>query len=122
MAYTTELVRRGASILQEACPRCGAVQIRYKGKAYCTNEDDLEALLNSGTSPEPTGPKVEAPTSLPAQPPSQANEALRKMMETKLSEVSKQLDSTTDINEQARLLDLISKYVETLDKLRRSSA
>ena len=47
MVNTAELIRRGAAILQEPCPRCGAVQIRYKGRNYCTNEDNLNSILDS---------------------------------------------------------------------------
>ena len=115
MAITAEIIRHGASILQEACPRCGSVQIKYKGRVYCTNEDDLESLLNPVTLREtPTPQKVEEQKSAPAH--SQATDALRKMLEEKLSNLSKQLDSTTDLDEQARILDLMSKYLETLEK------
>lgn len=74
------------------------------------NCDDIEAVLypKPETIPEPKA----APTGSP----------LRKMMEEKLSAVSKQLDATTDVDEQARLLDLISKYVETLEKLKKSES
>jgi formylmethanofuran dehydrogenase subunit E len=51
---------------------------------------------------------------------SQSSDSVRKLLEEKLSTVSKQLDNTTDVDEQSRLLDLISKYVETLEKLKKS--
>jgi len=132
MAYTAELVRRGATILQEPCPRCGGVQIKYRGKIFCTNEDDLEVLLNPETEDKkkeavasaPPGPfKVEESTRMKvSEPASPATESLRKLLEEKLDALSKQLDSTTDIEEQARILDLISKYLETLEKTKRSTA
>jgi uncharacterized Zn finger protein (UPF0148 family) len=120
MAATAELIRRGASILQEACPRCGSVQIRYNGKVYCTNEDDLESLLNPDLRQVVAVPKVES--SEPVKSTSPATDSLRKLMEEKLTELSKQLDSSTDPGEQARLLELISKYLDTLEKVKRASA
>jgi UPF0148 protein len=127
MVMTAELIRRGAAILQEPCPKCGAVQIRYKGKIYCTNEDDLNSILNSNASTETQQTQnksvvknEENPLTIPQI--SQSSDSLRKMLEEKLNTVSKQLDSTSDLAEQAKLLDLISKYIETLEKLKKSAS
>jgi len=121
MALTAELLERGATLLQEPCPRCGSVQIKYKSKTYCTNEDNLQELLNPESEKETTPTaKIEVPEKV--RPMSPATENLRKLMEEKLSELSKQLDATTDPAELARLLDLISKYLETLEKIKRASA
>ncbi len=117
MALTAELVERGATLLQEPCPRCGAVQIKYQGKIYCTNEDDLQALLSGGPAKEAVHPKVETRELVKSVSP--ATDSLTKLMEDKLSELSKQLDATKDPAQQAQLLDLISKYLETLEKLKR---
>ncbi len=122
MALTAELIRRGASILQEPCPRCGSVQIKYRGKVYCTNEDDLEALLNPESpreTPAPARGKVEDQKE--PKTVSQTEDSLRKLLEDKLNNLSKQLDSTNDLDEQGRILNLISKYLETLEKIKRSS-
>ena len=45
MQVTVELMRRGAVMMKEPCPDDNGVQLRYKGKIYCTNHDDLEAAL-----------------------------------------------------------------------------
>jgi uncharacterized Zn finger protein (UPF0148 family) len=128
ISTTAELIRRGASILQEACPRCGAVQIKFKGKIYCTNEDDLDSVLNpkeaSPTSQTQGSSEIqneEKPIVVSPQV-SQSNDPLRRLLEEKLNTVSKQLESTTDIVEQGKLLDLVSKYVETLEKLKKSTS
>ncbi|MFI5422265.1 MAG: Sjogren's syndrome/scleroderma autoantigen 1 family protein [Nitrososphaerales archaeon] len=119
---TADLVRKGATILQEPCPRCGSVQIRYKGKVYCTKEDDLNAIdlpsTESQASSVPSVPRASGGTSQS----SQNADSVRKLLEEKLNNVSKQLESTSDVEEQSKLLDLISKYVETLDKLKKASA
>jgi uncharacterized Zn finger protein (UPF0148 family) len=118
MVLAADLVRRGASILQEACPRCGSVQIKYKGKVYCTSEDDLESLRNPSSVKETiVYDKVEEHKPVPAA--SQAADSLRKMLEEKLNNLSKQLESTTSPDEQTRILDLMSKYLETLEKAKR---
>jgi hypothetical protein len=47
--------------------------------------------------------------------------SLRKLLEEKLASASKQLEGTTDVSEQSKLLDLISKYLETLEKLNKTN-
>ena len=108
------LLRRGATLLGEACPRCGGVQIRYEGRVYCLNEDDIESALTAKQV------KIDAKEVKPV-PTTDASNTLRKMLEDKLAAVSKQLESTTDIEEQSKLLDLVSKYVETLQKLNKAT-
>jgi UPF0148 protein len=109
-----DLLRRGATLLREACPRCGGVQIRYQGKVYCIAEDDLDSALAG--SPRPAVKQEAAKTTMRTE----ATSTLRKMLEEKLGAVSKQLESTTDVEEQGKLLDLISKYVEMLEKLEKT--
>ena len=110
---SADLLRRGATLLREACPRCGGVQIRYEGRVYCLNEDDIESALK---------PVQIATKEVEPVPPAEASNTLRKMLEEKLAIVSKQLESTTDIEEQSKLLDLVTKYVETLQKLNKATS
>jgi uncharacterized Zn finger protein (UPF0148 family) len=131
VATTADLMRRGATLLNEACPRCGGVQIRYQGRVYCINEDDISNILSSPTpKKEPSPPIVQPVTSPQTQvqipsPPKPSDrtvgserEALKALLEEKLAKVSKQLDSSQDVDQQAKLLDLIEKYLETLEKLK----
>lgn len=118
MMSGADLLRRGGTLLQEPCPKCGGVQIRFEGKTYCMNEDDLEAALSpkpAAIQPEPVAKKEQK---LPKS--DSGSNTLRVLLQNKLDVVSKQLDSTTDLQEQAKLLDLISKYIETLEKLKKS--
>ena len=114
MITSADLLRRGATLLGEACPRCGGVQIRYEGRVYCLNEDDIESALTAKQV------KIDAKEVKPV-PTTDASNTLRKMLKDKLAAVSKQLESTTDIEEQSKLLDLVSKYVETLQKLNKAT-
>ncbi len=121
---SADLLRRGATLLQEACPRCGGLQIRYQNRIYCLNEDDLSSLLLSSSPPGGAAPPQRQQQQLP-EPHGQVASpegGLRKILEEKLAEVSKQLASSQDPDEQAKLLELISKYVDTLDKLKRANA
>ncbi|MDG6908267.1 MAG: hypothetical protein JRN20_21055 [Nitrososphaerota archaeon] len=111
MTSGADLLRRGATLLREPCPKCGGLQIRYKEKTYCMNCDDIDAVLSPKQEVKLEAKEAPAPTI-----------SLRKLMEDKLATVTKQLDATTDVEEQTKLLDLISKYVETLDKLKKTES
>lgn len=129
VATTAELIRKGATLLNETCPRCGGVQIRYQGKIYCINEDNLSNILSAPSAParssvpvvEPAISKRElnAVASKPATASAASErDALRSLLEEKLAKVSRELESSQDFDQQAKLLDLISKYLETLEKLK----
>ena len=49
MKVAVELVRRGATMLAEPCQQCGGIQVKYRGKTYCTNHEDLSAMLSAQT-------------------------------------------------------------------------
>jgi uncharacterized Zn finger protein (UPF0148 family) len=118
MIATAELLRRGATLMREACPKCGAVQIRFEGRTYCTNEDDLTSLLSPQHEQRL---REEGKTASKEKPKtSSEKEDLKVLLEEKLKAVSKQLENSTDPDEQTKLLDLVSKYVETLEKLKKS--
>jgi uncharacterized Zn finger protein (UPF0148 family) len=132
VATTADLMRRGATLLNEACSRCGGVQIRYQGKVYCINEDDISGIM-SGPVPAPRHEAI-PPIVQPVTSQSQSQlsksaegsamnerEVLKALLEEKLAKVSKQLDSSQDVDQQAKLLDLIGKYLETLEKLKNQS-
>ena len=123
---SADLLRRGATLLGEACPRCGGVQVKFKGNVYCLNEDDLSELLSTGTtqsnqtgmatsSTASSGPHAESAKVEPKR--SGGSEQVRSILEEKLKKLSKQLEDSNDIEEQTKLLELISKYVDTLNKL-----
>ena len=116
MATSADLLRRGATLLQEACPNCGGVQLRYQGKVYCLNESDLDEVLSG----KPVVQPVVKEGNKPQVASSESSNSLRKLLEGKLATASKQLEATSDVQEQSNLLDLISKYLETLQKLNKT--
>ena|SRR5487761_594932 len=126
MALTAEMMIKGATLLRESCPKCGGVQIKFQGQTYCTAEDDLETPLSPEGASKPAGETLPKKETLhepltPKVEQSPERGALRGMLERKLETLTKQLETSNDVDEQAKLLDLISKYVETLEKLKKSS-
>ena len=49
MDNAVEIMRKGGTLLSEKCPRCGGVQVKYKGRVLCIAEDDLSENLQSTT-------------------------------------------------------------------------
>jgi len=93
----TELMGKGATLLRETFPKCGGLQLRYKGRLLCVNEDDLtEATKIEGVSTADT------------------MGSLRELIVMKLQEASSNLASERDLDRQLKLADLIRKYVELL--------
>jgi len=110
-------------LLREPCPRCGGLQVRYNGKIYCVNEDDIEAIIYGQETKEQPAPLKGPPaperpeTQLPQSSVEVERDSLRKLLRGKLDSVTKELETTSDVDKQSKLLDLISKYVEILSKL-----
>jgi UPF0148 protein len=97
---TFELMRRGAVMMKEPCPVCNGVQLRYKGKVYCTNHDDLAVALQAR---EILFPDVA--------------EDLKNLLLVKLKESMALLEGEKDYEKLDRLVSLMTRYVELLRKL-----
>jgi UPF0148 protein len=97
---TVELMRRGAVMLKEPCPVCNGVQLRYRGRIYCTNHDDLSAALQAK---EILFPDVA--------------EDLKNLLLVKLKESMSLLEGEKDSEKLDELVSLMTKYVELLRKL-----
>jgi UPF0148 protein len=97
---TVELMRRGAVMIKEPCSVCNGVQLRYKGKVYCSNHDDLMVALQAK---EILFPDVA--------------EDLKNMLLVKLKESMSLLENEKDSAELDRLVSLMTRYVELVRKL-----
>ena len=100
MKLAAELVSRGATMLAEPCPKDGGIQVRYRGKVYCTSHDDLSSI---------TVATVVSFDSVTVQ--------LRDVLLTKLNEVTAALGMERDPAKQDQLVSLAAKYLELLQKL-----
>jgi uncharacterized Zn finger protein (UPF0148 family) len=100
MQVTVELMRRGAVMMKEPCPDDNGVQLRYKGKIYCTNHDDLEAAL---LAKEISYGDVAA--------------GLRDLLLVKLKENMNLLENEQDPRKQDELVASMTRSVDLLNKL-----
>ena len=99
-ALTVELIRRGGIMLKEPCQVCNGIQVRYSGKVYCTNHDDIQSALYA----------VEVSYD-------DVVSSLRQLVLLKLKESSALLEKEGDLGKQDALTSLVLKYVELLNKL-----
>jgi UPF0148 protein len=93
-------MRKGAVMLKEPCQVCNGVQLRYKGRTYCTNHDDLSVALQAK--------EVRF---------ADVAEDLGNLLSVKLKETMSSLESENDPEKLDRLVSLMTKYVELLRKL-----
>lgn len=101
---TVELMRRGAVMLKDPCQVCNGVQMRYHGKIYCTNHDNLSGILS-------TTEVTYADTSA----------SLRELLLIKIRDAMSLLETEKDVESQDALVSLLLKYVELVNKLPESS-
>ena len=87
-------------MMKEPCSVCNGVQLRYKGKVYCTNHDDLAVAIQAK---ELLFPDVA--------------EDLKNLLLTKLKESMSLAENERDPEKLDRLVSLMAKYVELLQKL-----
>jgi len=100
MRLAAELVSKGATMLAEPCPQDGGVQVRYRGKVYCTSHDDLSTITASAAVSYDT---VVA--------------HMREVLLARLNETTAALGTERDPGRQDQLVSLAAKYFELLQKL-----
>src|ERR1700733_6920146 len=93
-------MRRGAVMIKEPWSVCNGVQLRYKGRIYCTNHDDLTVALQAK---EILFPDVA--------------EDLKNLLLVKLKESMSLLENERDSEKLEPMISLMTKYVELLRKL-----
>jgi uncharacterized Zn finger protein (UPF0148 family) len=100
MRLAARLVRRGATIIGEPCQQCGGIQVRYHGKVYCTGHQDLSPVLSTeGASYETVVDRT------------------REVLISRLNEAAKLLEAEEDSSNQDKLVSLMTKYFDLLQKL-----
>ena len=97
---TVELMRKGAVMIKDPCSVCNGVQLRYKGRVYCTNHDDLTVALQAK---EILFPDVA--------------EDLKNLLLVKLKESMSLVENERDLEKLDRLVSLMTSYVDLLRKL-----
>ena len=100
MKLAVELVRKGATVLAEPCSQCGGIQVRYRGKVYCTGHEDLSSVVKAQSA--------------------SLDDVVARVRETliaKLNESTNLLESEKDASKQDQLVSLMTKCFELLQEL-----
>jgi len=99
----TELMRKGATLLGEACPKCGGLQVRYKNRTLCLNCDNLSdisaiEIINMG----------------------ELTANLGELVLSKVQRLSDDLRKEEDLDKQARIANLILLYINIIEKIKKT--
>ncbi|MGQ9468220.1 MAG: Sjogren's syndrome/scleroderma autoantigen 1 family protein [Nitrososphaerales archaeon] len=98
-----KLIRKGATLLKEACPKCGGLQVRYKNRNLCLNCDNL-----SDISAIEIGSLSELTTNL------------GELVLSKIQRLYDTLSKEEDLDKQARIANLILLYMDIMEKIKKS--
>ena len=94
-----ELVSKGATMLSEPCPQCGGIQLRYHGRVFCASHDDLTSVARLDAASVETVVAV-----------------MREVLLSKLGEAAAALEGEADWEKQDRLVSLMTKYFDLLQR------
>ncbi len=98
LAAASEMLRKGATLLGEACPICGGVQLKYKGEVICI-------VCSAQKDKDASKPSVPALG------------VAHDVLEGKVRELVSLLKDESSIDKQRELLDLLTRYIDLLYKL-----
>ncbi len=131
-----DLLLKGGTLLSESCAKCRGVQVRYKEETVCvscgriikekTNNDEMTKQIEEEQQQQPELPPIQdfnlskkkefkVPTVFDS---SITNTISTKIITDKINFLITTLENENDILIQNTKLDLISKYLEVLDKLK----
>ncbi|MCP8322880.1 MAG: autoantigen p27 domain-containing protein [Candidatus Methylarchaceae archaeon HK02M2] len=96
-----DLIKKGATLLGEPCPKCGSLQVRYKNRTLCLSCDDLSDLSAIKSMIRING--------IPKN--------LRVLVLSKLRQLYYSLKEEENIDKQAKIADLILLYLEIIERL-----
>ena len=97
-----ELIRRGATLLKEPCPKCGGLMVKYKGKNVCPVCLKVKSVkeIEEGIIPK---------------------EGLEfliiETIEKRVLELVKKLESVSSYKQEKELMELIFRYYQLLNEV-----
>ncbi|MEM0075630.1 MAG: Sjogren's syndrome/scleroderma autoantigen 1 family protein [Conexivisphaerales archaeon] len=100
-----ELMRKGATLLKEPCPKCGGILLRYKGREICpvdsgiTSIEELEEV---------------------AKPKEDVSDEVIDISRNKLRQLIKMASSETDLERLRLILDNSMRLIEIIKEMESS--
>jgi len=102
------LLLKGASLINEPCPKCRGVQVKFKNKNICVNCDDSKSSSGLVAQPIPSVGKAPKPSGSERIPSS--------IIEQKIVLLIQELQDESDLSIQKAKADLLETYLRILDK------
>ena len=126
-----DLLLKGGTLLSSSCAKCGGVQVRYKEETVCVScgrkikemSNDLQQMEEEQQQQQQQHSIPDSNLSKESKVPTIfdahiTNISYTKILTDKINFLISTLENDNDILIQDTKLDLISKYLEVLDKLK----
>ena len=104
LVTASDILRRGATLLADPCPKCQGVQIKYRDKVTCINCGDLMSMSTTDSIK-----------------PESVRQNLRELAQEKMIGLSDLLRKESSLENQKSLLELIMLYLELYEKTKEPS-
>ncbi|MCS6768564.1 MAG: hypothetical protein NZ517_07505 [Candidatus Nitrosocaldus sp.] len=98
MKSAAEMLRKGGTLVREACSKCKGVQVKYSGRLICINCGN-ETVLEEA--------RIES------------LHDLRSVIVAKVNSMARVLEQESDVSRQMEIARLLLYYLEILDKMGR---
>jgi UPF0148 protein len=98
-----EMLLKGATLLSEPCPYCSGVRVIKEGQALC---------ISCGREPEKKEIPIDTKQGIDKT-------SLDKILENKMSELSKELEQEKNHEKQQEILKTINHIIEIFEKLKK---
>ena len=126
-----DLLLKGGTLLSSSCAKCGGVQVRYKEETVCVScgrkikemSNDLQQMEEEQQQQQQQHSIPDSNLSKESKVPTIfdahiTNISYTKIITEKINFLISTLENENDILIQNTKLDLISKYLEVIDKLK----
>jgi uncharacterized Zn finger protein (UPF0148 family) len=107
-----ELLTRGASLINEGCPKCRGVQVKFKEIITCINCGNQQKVFNNVSSIDSKQYSiVKDSKGLPL-------ELIENRITYKIIKLINMIDDNEDISDQKKKADLLELYLRIIEKTR----
>lgn len=99
----SNILRKGGKLLGKYCPKCGGLLFKYEGRTICFNCDaitDIDEITKSSNI--------------------DSSIRIKNIISKKIETVINHLSSEEDIMKQMNLAELLLKYIEILNKIKKN--
>lgn len=98
-----ELIRRGAVLLKEPCPKCGGLMVKYKERVLCPNCSNIESVDRIDSL-------------LPSY--NSIDHNLSELIYKRIYTISEKLSVAESLDDEKGLIDLLLKYYQLLREIK----